>query len=107
MCLAVGAHVAEEEIAEGDGVDVLVSGTATGVGHALFIDFVGAGPGERDVPERKLRGGGLCYEDGAASAVHGDTIEFGVDGGEEADDFDAGLVTEQVEGPGTVFSAAP
>ena len=49
----------------------------------------------------------MRLENGAARAVHGDTIEFRVDGGQEAGDFDARLLAEPMQCPCTVFAAAP
>jgi hypothetical protein len=49
----------------------------------------------------------LRFKDCASGAVHGDSIEFSVDCGEEADDLDIALLTKQVECPRTVFAAAP
>ena len=39
--------------------------------------------------------------------MHGDAIEGGVEGGEEAGDFVFGIALEEVQGPGAVFAAAP
>ena len=61
----------------------------------------------RDDPQRQVGGFGLRFEHRTARAVHGDTVEFTVDGGEQADDFDVGLPAQDVEGPCTVFTAAP
>ena len=82
-------------------------GAVADFGHALLVLLVGTGPGQGDIPERKVCGGGLGFKDRAAGSVHGDAIEFGIDGGEQSDDFNVGLLAEQVEGPRAVFAAAP
>jgi len=39
--------------------------------------------------------------------VHSDALKVGVDGGEQTGDFYLAAPAKDVEGPGTVFSAAP
>ncbi len=39
--------------------------------------------------------------------MHGDALEMRVDRGEQADDFYFAALAKHVEGPGTVFAAAP
>jgi hypothetical protein len=104
---AVGADVLEEEVAEGDAVDALGDGAGEDLGHAGFVVGVGAGEGEVDPPEGQPGGGGLLVEELLAEAVDCDAAVFLVDGGEQADDFILRLPSEEVEGPGAVFAAAP
>src|SRR5205807_7930210 len=59
LALAIGANVAQEEVAERDGIEAFSDGAAAGFGHAGFVIVVGAGPGERDLPQRNTGGGRL------------------------------------------------
>src|SRR6185437_4333650 len=56
---------------------------------------------------RKVSGGGLGLEDRAAGSVHGDAVELSVDGGEQGNDLEIGLLMEEVERPRGIFAAAP
>ena len=107
LFLAVGADVAEEEIAEGDAINAFADGLRANLAHDAFVVFVRAGRGEIDVAERKVGGTRLRPDDLAADPVHGDAVGFTVEGGEQADDFILRLLAQQVESPGAVFAAAP
>ena len=107
LIFAVGANVREEEISEGDGVNAFGLRAVDGLGHSLLINAVGAGPGKRDDPERKVCSFSLRLQDVAAGAMHGDAVKLGVVSGEQANDFYVLLKAEEMERPGTVFSAAP
>jgi hypothetical protein len=107
LLFAIAADVFEEEVAKGDGFNAVSDGGGAGAAHGGFILVVGAGPGKRYGMERKAGGAGLSFEQGAAGAVHGDAIEGGVEGGEEAGDVVLAALAEATEGPRTVFAAAP
>ena len=107
LLFAVGAYIAKKEIAERDGVDALAGGAKAGFGHAAFVLLVGTGPRQRNFPERKVSGRGLGFEDRAAGSMHSNAVEFGVDGGKQGNDFEIGLLAEEVKGPCAVFAAAP
>jgi hypothetical protein len=104
---AVGADVLKEEVAEGDAVQPLRGGAGADSGHARVVVGVRAGKGKIDLPERQANGVGLPVEQLFAEAVDGDAAELFVDGSEQGDDFEFGLLAEQVERPGTVLAAAP
>ena len=59
LALAVGSDVAQEEISEGHGVDLLGFGAVAHCGHFRLVDFVGAGPGELHWPQRQTDQFGL------------------------------------------------
>lgn len=107
MIFAVAANVFEVEVTEGDSADAVGDGVVAGFAHGFFVVCVGAGPGERDDVQGQACGGGLGCEEFAAGAVHGDAIEGGVEGGEEAGDLVFGIALEEVQGPRAVFAAAP
>src|SRR5580700_4189607 len=94
---AIGAHIFKKQVTESEGVNVLGDGALTDFGHALLVDFVRAGPGERNDPKRKSGGGGLRFEDSAAHAVHGDAIKLSVDRGDQAAELDGWIAAEDVE----------
>ena len=73
----------------------------------MFVDFVAAGPWQRNFPERQASGIGLRLQQCEPRAVHGDALEVCVDRGEQADDFYVVSLTKNMEGPGTVFATAP
>jgi hypothetical protein len=107
LLLAVGSDVAEEEVAEGDAVDTFPDRFRADFAHDALVIVIRAGGGEIDIPERKVGDPGLRLDEFAAHAVHGDAIGFAIESGEEADQFVVGLPAQEVEGPGTVFAAAP
>ena len=88
LAFAIGADVAQEEIAERDGVEALGDGAAAGLGHARFVLVVGAGPGQRNLPQRQAGGCRLRFQQRRPHAVHGDAIGRFVEGGEQRGDFD-------------------
>jgi hypothetical protein len=94
--LSVGANVFQEEVAERDGVDALCEGTSAGCGHRLFVMLVGAWPGQRNLPQRKTRSVCLLAKELLAKAVHRDAFEMLIDGGEQADELDRGILLQQV-----------
>jgi len=104
---AVVAHVLQEKVTKCNGVDPLAKRTVACGSHALLVDLIRAGPGQWDYPERKFSGCGLGLKHSLARAVHGNTLELGVECRKQPDDFDAGLLTQNVEGPRAVFAAAP
>ncbi len=104
---AIAANVFKKEITESDGGDSLLNGRGAGGRHRLFIDFVAAGPGQGNFPERQAGGVCLRLQQRVARAVHGDALEMRVDGGEQADNFYFAALAEHMESPRTVFAAAP
>jgi hypothetical protein len=92
--LAIGANVGQEKVAKRNCVDALIDSAFADVGHALLIDFIGAWPGQRHNPQGQLSGFGLSFQHGTARAVHGNALEFGVQGGQQAGQFNAGLLAQ-------------
>jgi hypothetical protein len=107
LLFAISADVGEEEIAECHGLNGLGGRALAEGGHAGFVLFVGAGPGEGNGPEGKAEGFGLQFEKLSADGVHGDAVELFVEGGEKRDDFDGRVLAEEVQGPGAIFTAGP
>lgn len=107
VVFAVATNVFEVEVTEGYGADAVGDGGIAGFAHGFFVVCVGTGPGERNDLQGEACSGCLRFEDFAASAVHGDAIEGGVEGGEEACDFVVGIALQSEQGPGAVFAAAP
>ena len=107
LLYAIASDVFQKQIAESDSVDLLGDGALAGFGHALLINFVGAGPRKRNDPERQTSGRGLGFEHRAAYAVHGDAIELGIQRGDQAADFDGRIAAQRVQRPRAVFAAAP
>ena len=56
---------------------------------------------------REMIAGGLRFEHRAACAVHGHAVEFGVERGQQANQFDGGIAAQNVQSPCAVFAAAP
>ena len=55
LALAVVADIAQEQVAENDRIEPFFHRAAAGLGHPRFVVAVGAGPGQRDLPERDVR----------------------------------------------------
>jgi hypothetical protein len=73
----------------------------------LLVLLVGAGPWQRDLPERKTGGLGLLAKEFIAKAVHRDAAEMLIDGGEQADELYCGILLQQVKSPGAVLATGP
>ncbi len=76
LLFAIGADVGEKEIAECHGLNGFAGSTLAERGHASFVLFIGAGPGEGNGPEWEAEGLGLQLEQLAADGVHGDAVEL-------------------------------
>ena len=73
----------------------------------LFVEFIGAGPGQGDCPELQLCRDCLRINKVHAYAVHGDAVEGFVKGGDQADDLKLVLLSEDMKCPGAVLSRTP
>jgi hypothetical protein len=69
--------------------------------------LVGTGPGQGIGPERQADGLSLLVEQLVPDGVHGHAIELFIQGGDESYDFNAGILPEEMQGPGAVFAAGP
>ncbi len=104
---AVGAHIFQEEVTVGDAIEALSDCLSADFGHEGLVDLIGAGPGERDLPERQACGGSLEVKQFLAEAVHGHAAEVLIDGGEQAHNFELRVLAEQVQSPSAVFATGP
>jgi hypothetical protein len=77
---AVGAHILEEQIAEGDRFDSGQRRGCEGLGHAGLVDLVHAGRRDHDLDKRDPEGLRLPHEQLAADAVHADPLVLFGDG---------------------------
>ena len=75
--------------------------------HPVLIDLVGAGIGQHDGNQGQPRGSGLEIDQLTPHGVHGDPVERLFQRGEESDDFNVGLLTQDMQCPCTVLAGTP
>ena len=83
--LAIAADVLQEQVAEGHGLDPLRGLPRDERAHDALVLFVRAGIGDRQQMQRQAGGLGLGLDQSAAHAMHGDAVEGGIDGRDQAD----------------------
>jgi hypothetical protein len=71
---------------------MLINSAIADLRHPPFVDFVGARPREWHYPQRQLSSFGLSFQYRPPRAVHSHTLEFGVESGQQADQFNVGLL---------------
>ncbi len=75
---AIGSHVLEEQITEGNRIDVFIDGTSADLAHSRLVICIGAGPWQRNIPQRQPCRLRLRFEHGSPSAMHGYTVELAI-----------------------------
>ena len=93
---AVAANVGKVEVAEGKDSDVLCPRTVENAPHPLLVRLVGARPGQRDLPERKLGRCRLGVDQLLPYAVHRDPPDCLVERRDESNNVDVAPLPEHV-----------
>ena len=104
---AVPRDVLEKKVAERDGIDLLADGAVASRAHASLVVFVRARPRQWNVPQWQAGSFGLRLEHGPPRTMHGHAIEIAIERGEQAYHLDIAALAQDVQGPRTIFAAAP
>ena len=107
LFLAISANVGEKKIAERHGFDTLIDCPGAKIAHSTLVLFIGTGPGKGNGPERHAQRLGLQLQQFAPDGVHGHSIELFVEGGDERYDFNRGVLPEEMQRPGAIFTTGP
>src|SRR5215210_5053055 len=104
--LPVFANIFQEQIAECDVSETIGNRATSGCRHSLFVYLIAARMRQRHHPQRQASSLRLCQHPAAADAVHRHTVRLLVHRRQQPSDL-AVLLAEDVQRPGTVFTAAP
>src|SRR5262249_50323344 len=75
--------------------------------HAVLVDLVRAWVRQKDRDQRQARRSRLGFDQSPAHGVHRHPVERLIERRQEPDDFEVGLLAEDMERPGAILAGTP
>jgi hypothetical protein len=107
LLLAILADIFEIQIPERHGFDAIRHLSRHETAHQLGVNIVRARPREIDNVQSQSRSIGLCIQNRTAHAMHRNTVERGIDCCHKPNNLDQRILSQSIQGPGTVFTTRP